>query len=88
MRLKRFDDARAVLDSRQRFQPAPFYRAVIEAAAGNVPSATMALYDCLRSGTALEYLYKDPQLGAALRSDAFADFRERHPEAASIRESL
>jgi hypothetical protein len=80
VRQKRFDDARTLLDSRQQFQPAPFYRALVEAVAGNVSAATVALNECLRSGTALEYLYNDPELGAALRSDAFATFRERHPE--------
>ncbi|HET6882097.1 MAG TPA: hypothetical protein VFI31_18165 [Pirellulales bacterium] len=80
VRLKRFDDARAVLDAYQRFQPAPFYRALVEAAAGNAPAAMLALYECLRRGSAVQYLYQDPDLGPALRSEAMTDFRQRHPE--------
>jgi hypothetical protein len=80
VRLKRFDDARAVLDARRHIQPVPFSRALVEATAGNVAAATAALYDCLRAGMEVSTLYQDPDLGPALRTDAFAAFRERHPE--------
>lgn len=80
VRLKRFDDARALLASHERIRPLPYYRALVEAAAGNVPAASAALYALLRNGFGLQSLYEDPDLGPALRSDAFASFRERRPQ--------
>lgn len=81
LKQNRIDDARALIESQQQFRPAPVDAALVEATAGNVPAACTALYQCLRSGFGIQQVYEDPELGAALRTDAFAAFRERHPEA-------
>jgi predicted Zn-dependent protease len=80
VRLKRFDEARTVVADYEHHTPVPYFRAMVEASAGNVPAATVALDELLRSYYGVQDLYQDALLGPALRSDAFADFRERHPE--------
>ncbi|HVX15660.1 MAG TPA: hypothetical protein VHC22_31025 [Pirellulales bacterium] len=87
VRLKRFDDARNVLDSRRRLQSTPLLRALVEATAGNVSAAIPALYECLRSGVDVATLYRDPDLGPVLRTETFAGFRERHPEKAAAEDA-
>lgn len=79
VRLKRFDEARTIVAGYERHTPAPYFRSMVEASAGNLPVATIALDELLRSYYGVQDLYQDDLLGPALRSDGFADFRERHP---------
>jgi len=81
VRLKQFDAARAEAVGSQGTEKDWFHLAVVECAAGNVPDAIKAMDALLADDDYDESdLYRDPDIGPALATPAFAAWRQKHPD--------
>jgi hypothetical protein len=67
------EEARAVHERLRE----PRYLAMVHAVAGRVVDAVSLLDECLREGYTAKDLLQDPDLGPALKSDAFAAWRAK-----------
>jgi tetratricopeptide (TPR) repeat protein len=80
IRLKHFDAARVVAD---KSAVDPVLVAAIECNAGNVPAAIKALNLAWDNDEDLGTVYADPDIGPAIATPAFADWRASHPNPAA-----
>jgi tetratricopeptide (TPR) repeat protein len=80
VRLKRFDEALKEADVARDGKPAPFFRAVVHAAAGDVAKTEQVLQECVDRHEWIGRFYTDPDLGPILRSETFRKLRSKYPE--------
>jgi tetratricopeptide (TPR) repeat protein len=85
VRLKNFEMARAEANRSTGTDKNWWRIAIVECAAGNVPEGTKALDALLKDDEDYDLadFYADPDIGPALSTPAFADWREKHPNPAT-----
>jgi tetratricopeptide (TPR) repeat protein len=85
VRLRHFDAARAELSSSLTDDIDWLHIAVVECAAGDANGGREALDAMVRreGDSAISRLYRDPDIGPALASPAFASWRQDHPDTPS-----
>lgn len=86
VRLQRFDEALQIAGAFHEREKDPWFMAVAHAASGDVENCAAALGQCAELGYSADDFYADPEIGAALRSEAFARLRETYPDPAPAEE--
>jgi tetratricopeptide (TPR) repeat protein len=80
VRLQRFADARREFNALPEKTRPPILDTVVAAAAGDVDGTARALAAQGERGYGVLFLYRDADLGPALRSEPFRALREKYPE--------